>query len=126
MPEYADLSPAVVDGLRKVCLDLPEVAEQPAWNGLRWCVRTKSIAHAFSIDTPDGPVTMLQFRSPPEEREVLLRSGHPFFRPGWGTDTVGMVLEAGVDWDEVAELVTESYCVLAPRKLVALVERPEG
>jgi len=29
-----------------------------------------------------------------------------------------------LDWGEVAELVTESYCVLAPKKLVALVERP--
>jgi hypothetical protein len=35
-----------------------------------------------------------------------------------------MVIDAGVDWDEVAELLTESYCLLAPRKLVALVDRP--
>jgi hypothetical protein len=124
VPEYADLPADVVEGMRRVCLVLPEVAEQQAWNGLRWCVRRKSIAHAFTIDTAEGPVTMLQFRSPPEEREVLLRSGHPFFRPGWGMDTVGMVVEPGVDWDEVAELVTESYCLLAPRKLVALVDRP--
>jgi hypothetical protein len=25
------------------------------------------------------------------------------------------------DWDEVKELVTESYCLLAPKKLVALL-----
>ncbi|HEX6311378.1 MAG TPA: hypothetical protein VF152_07095 [Acidimicrobiia bacterium] len=35
-----------------------------------------------------------------------------------------MIVDARVDWDEVAELVTESYCVLAPRKLVDLVDRP--
>ena len=35
-----------------------------------------------------------------------------------------MVIDAGVDWDEVAELLTESYCLLAPKKLVALVGRP--
>jgi hypothetical protein len=114
----------VVDGMRQVCLALPEVHEEQAWNGLRWCVRKRSIAHAFTLDTAEGPVTMVQFRSPPEEREVLLSTGHPFFQPGWGTDTVGMVLEPGIDWDEVAELVTESFCVLAPRKLVALVDRP--
>jgi len=34
-------------------------------------------------------------------------------------------LEPATDWDEVAELMTESYCVLAPKKLVALVDRPE-
>jgi hypothetical protein len=28
-------------------------------------------------------------------------------------------------WEEVTELVVDSYCALAPRKLVALVNRPE-
>ena len=37
-----------------------------------------------------------------------------------------MVLADGVGWDEVAELLTESYCALAPKKLVELVERPTG
>jgi hypothetical protein len=36
-----------------------------------------------------------------------------------------MVIEDDVDWDEVAELLTESYCILAPKKLAALVVRPE-
>ncbi len=27
--------------------------------------------------------------------------------------------------DEVAELMTESYCVMAPKKLLALVDRPD-
>jgi hypothetical protein len=35
-----------------------------------------------------------------------------------------MVLDDATDWDEVAELVTESYCIMAPKKLVALVDRP--
>jgi hypothetical protein len=30
-----------------------------------------------------------------------------------------MVLDDDTDWEEVRELVTESYCVLAPKKLVA-------
>ena len=35
-----------------------------------------------------------------------------------------MILDDHVDWSEIAELLTESYCVLAPQKLVALVDRP--
>jgi hypothetical protein len=35
-----------------------------------------------------------------------------------------MVLDAGADWDEVAELITESYRVLAPKRLVELVDDP--
>jgi hypothetical protein len=34
-------------------------------------------------------------------------------------------LSEDTDWAEVAELVTESYCFLAPKKLLALVDRPE-
>ena len=51
------------------------------------------------------------------------RRGSSVLSAVWWYDIVGMVLDAGVDWDEVAELLTESYCVLAPKKLVALVDR---
>lgn len=64
--------------------------------------------------------------SPDDERDALVATGHPFFVLGWGRNAVGMVLDDDTDWDEVTEIVTESYCVLAPMKLVALVERPEA
>ena len=37
-----------------------------------------------------------------------------------------MRLDASTDWGELAELVTESYCLLAPEKLAKLVDRPAG
>ena len=43
---------------------------------------------------------------------------------GW----VGIRLDrtAAADWDEVAELITESYCLTAPKRLAAQVgPRPE-
>ena len=55
---------------------------------------------------------------------MLIHAPHPFFYAGWGRDVIGMVLDDGTDWDEVTELMTESFCVMAPKKLVALVERP--
>ncbi len=67
---------------------------------------------------------MVSFRSAGAELAALRASGHPFFRPGWGDNVVGMVLDGGTDWDEVAELLTESYCIMAPKKLAALVDRP--
>jgi hypothetical protein len=69
---------------------------------------------------------VLTFRSSGAELDALRAGGHPFFAPGWGSNTVGMVIDAGVDWDEVRELLTESYCTMAPKKLVALIDRPEG
>ena len=35
-----------------------------------------------------------------------------------------MSLDERTDWDEVRELVIESYCTMAPKKLIALVDRP--
>ena len=58
-------------------------------------------------------------------RETVKRMyQYPFLQLGWGRDAIGMVLTDDTDWDEVGELMIESYCVLAPKKLVALIDRP--
>jgi len=46
------------------------------------------------------------------------------FAPGGGTDIVGRILDSRVDWSDIAKLVAASYCLLAPKKLAAMV-RPE-
>jgi hypothetical protein len=126
MPDYVDVDPGVLRRLRDRCLALPEVSEEQAWTGRRFVVRKKNFAHVFALHDKDGTVaTIMAFRSPDEERGALLASGHPFFFLGWGRNAVGMVLDDDTDWDEVREIVTESYCVLAPKKLVELVDRPE-
>ncbi len=133
--ERGDVPLEVVAGLRRVCLGLPEAYEEPAWVGTRWRVRTRTFAHVLWLDSgwppayaraagTNGPVSVLTFRSAGPELDALGSAPQPFFRPRWAPDVVGMLLDAGVDWDEVAELVTDSYCLLAPRKLVALVDRP--
>ncbi len=125
MPDYADVDPDVLARLGERCLELPEAWTEPAWTGHRFLVRKRNFAHVFSLHDEAGDVrTMLSFRSPDEERHALVASGHPFFVAGWGRNVIGMVIDDDTDWDEVGELVTESYCILAPKKLVALVERP--
>ncbi len=124
MTEYADVPANVLAELRRICLGLPDAYEQQAWAGTRWCVRKRSFAHVLTHDAPTGTTTVVSFRSAGAELAALLASGHPFFRPGWGDNVVGMVLDGATDWDEVGELMTESYCTMAPRKLVALVDRP--
>jgi hypothetical protein len=130
-----DVPPEILDRLRLVCLGLPETYEEPAWVGTRWRIRKRTFAHVLTADPDhqmaytraaesDGPICVLTFRSPGDEIDALIASGYPFFKPDWGADVVGMVLDDGIDWDEVAELLTESYCVLAPKRLAALVDRP--
>lgn len=123
--EYAEVPAEVVAGLRSVCLSLPEAVENQAWAGTKWRIRERTFAHVLAVDFADGPVTVMTFRSSGPELDALRSAADPFFRPAWGTDAVGMVLDVGdVHWDEVTELVTESYCVVAPKKLVKLIDRP--
>jgi len=122
-------------GLRPIALGLPETYEERAWVGTRWRVRGRTFAHVLEIvaGRPQsharaagtaGPCWILTFRSSGLELETLRRTGRPFFAPPWRGDDVGMLLDGDVDWDEVAELLTESYCLLAPKRLAASVVRP--
>jgi hypothetical protein len=122
--DYADVPAAVVARLRSVCLLLPESVEKQAWAGTQWRIRDRMYAHVLTVDFVDGPVTVMTFRSSGPELDALRGAGHPFFRPAWGANLVGMVLDADVNWDDITELVIESYCALAPRKLVRQIERP--
>jgi hypothetical protein len=125
----------LVAGVRAACLGLPEIEEQEAWVGTRWRVRGRTFAHLLTVDGgwpptyarvlgTDGPVTLLMFRSAGPELDVLREGGPPFFGPPWRSDEVGMVVEGEPDWDEVRELLTESYCAVAPKRLAAAVVRP--
>ena len=133
----AEVPADVVGALRAICLELPEAYEEEAWTGVRWSVRKKNFAHVVAIDDgwppvyaraagTDGPALVLTFRSSGDELDVLTGAGPPFFRPTWAPNIVGLHLTTPVDWAEVRELVTESYCLLAPQKLVARLDRPSA
>lgn len=128
MAARRDVPIPVLDRLRAVCLALPEVREEEAWAGTRWRVRTKTFAHAVMIDGgwppayaraagDDGPLVVVTFRSSGPELDALAHAGAPFFKPPWFPDIVGSAVTDTTDWGEVAELLTESYRMLAPRAL---------
>lgn len=132
MAAEVGVDPVALAQVRAIVAGLPQTHEEPAWVGVRWKVRSRTIAHLLTIDGgmpatharaagTDGPATVITFRTPPEELDLFLHGGLPYFHGGWGRDQVGMVLDATTDWTELAELLTESYCVLAPATLVAQV-----
>jgi hypothetical protein len=131
----ADVAAEVLERLRAICGRLPEAYEETAWVGTRWRIRRRTFAHVLVVASgwppayaraarSDGPVTVLMFRSSGPELDQLRHTGAPFFAPPWRADEVGLVLGDDVDWEEVGQLVTESYCALAPRRLRAQVDRP--
>ncbi|OZC53790.1 hypothetical protein CH267_16475 [Rhodococcus sp. 06-621-2] len=134
MSDYPDVPESILKVIRAVCSRLPETVEERAWTGVRWRVRTRTFAHVLVVEPgrpasyADAaglaePATVLTFRSEAPELDVLLRSGPPFFATPWGQDTVGMLVD-DADEDELSELLTDSYCLLAPRKLAESVDRP--
>jgi hypothetical protein len=115
-------------------LALPDAYEEDAWTGVRWRVRNKTFAHVLvaqkgytsayrDLTGVADPTTVLTFRSSVDELLALTRAGPPFYQPPWSPTVVGMVLDGDTDWDEVAELVTESYRFCAPRKLRQRLDR---
>ncbi len=120
----------IVERVRPLCLGLPEVTMRV--DSSRTTAR--STAQSFDIrrrpfcllvareDSAGNPVPLLVLRAAPDEREALLAIGHPFFASRAGRDRIVVVLTDDTDWEEIRELVTESYRILAPKKLAALLD----
>ena len=123
--------PDIVERVRALCLALPEAtvrvdapltaARSTAWS---YDVRRRSFCLLVARAGPgDRAVPLLVLRAGPGERAALLAAGHPFFAPRAGRDRVAVALSDDTDWAEIRELVTESYRILAPKKLATLLER---
>jgi hypothetical protein len=117
----------IVRRVRAACAHLPEAYEEQPPEGVRWRIRGRTLAHLETREDDNGPLTIVTFHAG-EECDVLTAVGHPFF-PGWGPGLIAMVLtdDATTDWEDLRELLTESYCLLAPRNLIARLgsTRPE-
>jgi hypothetical protein len=129
MRGHADAPPELLARFRKICLALPEAYEERAWVGTRWCVRKRNFAHVVPIVDgwppayvqaagTTGPINVLTVRTSEPEFYKVSRAGDGFFWPGWFPNLIGLRLDDPVDWSEVAELIEDSYCLLAPRRLV--------
>lgn len=105
----------------RALLDLPECAEEAAWVGVRWRVGQSTVAHVFGGEDQLFRVT---FRADASEVMAFHHLGDPYFNVGWSGNAVGMTLDEATDWDELGELLTDSYCIQAPARLADQVERP--
>lgn len=103
---------------------LPRCTQEQAWTGTRWRVGSATVAHVFG---GEDRVFRITFRGDPDEVAAFEHMGEPYFRSGWGGNVIGLVLDedAGIDWDELAEMLTDSYCIQAPASLAEQVERPD-
>ena len=110
--------------LRALCLALPEAFEQQAWGMPTFRVRNRIFAHFADHHHGDGRVAVW-LKAPAGAQELLLEAApERFFAPpyvgprGW----VGVQLTGEVDWEELADLIADSYRLIAPKRLAAAID----
>lgn len=116
---------AALSALTPICLALPEAGEAAFGVHRRFVVRDKTFAW-FNDDHHGDGLTVLIVKAAPGLADALIAADSArFVRPpylghkGW----VSLRLDVGpVDWDEVRALVTDSYSLIAPKRLAALVQ----
>jgi predicted DNA-binding protein (MmcQ/YjbR family) len=104
--------------IRKICLELPESYEEETWGTATFRVHKK----IFAMVASEKGSTTASMKALREDQTAMLSQGIPFFDPpyvgskGW----IGIDLKSGaLDWEEVAEVVRESYRLVAPKRLSA-------
>jgi hypothetical protein len=111
----------VLGRLREICLALPETSERLSHGAPTFFVRGKRAFLMVMTDhhgdgrfaiwcaAPDGMQKML-VEADPERFFVPPYVGHR----GW----LGVRLDGGLDWDELAGIAEDAYAGVAPAKLV--------
>jgi predicted DNA-binding protein (MmcQ/YjbR family) len=108
--------------LREVCLAFPEAEERETWGHATFRVRDKIFAMGGMDE--DGSVSVRCKARPGMQGALVGTEPKRFFVPayvghnGW----IGIRLDASTDWDEVADLIEESYRMTAPKRLAALLD----
>ena len=111
-----------LERIHAICLALPETNERPSHGAPSFFVRDKKVFLMFHDDHHGDGRLAVWCHAPPGAQAALVASDpEHFFVPayvghrGW----IGVRLDRGVDWDEVAELVEDAYRMVAPKRLLA-------
>jgi hypothetical protein len=114
-----------LEQLRRMCLSLPEASEKETWGDPTWRVRDRIFA--MQKGNYEGGRASVWCKAPEgAQAELVASSPERFFVPpyvgqkGW----VGAHMDTPeVDWEELAEIIEDSYRLIAPKRLVALLDQ---
>jgi hypothetical protein len=110
--------------VRAICLALPEVTERQSHGSPAFFVR-KQFVMLWPTGHHDDEFPHLWCAAPEgAQEEAVAAAPGRFFRPPYvgGRGWLGVRLDGDVDWDEVAELCEDAYRVVAPPRLVAVLD----
>jgi len=107
--------------IRRVCLDLPETSERLSHGAPTFFVREKR-AFLMVLTNHHGDGRFAIWCAAADGMQKMLVDADPerFFVPpyvghrGW----LGVLLNDGIDWDELAGIIEDAFCAVAPPRLV--------
>jgi hypothetical protein len=115
-----------LDRIRSACLALPEVTERLSHGAPTWFVRGKTTFATFwehGHHEHQFPHLWLA-AGPGIQAELIATDPQRYFRPpyvghrGW----IGMRTDRRVDWTEVTEMCEDAYRVIAPTRLIRILD----
>jgi len=117
-----------VSRLRTICLALPDTSEKMSHGEVAFFVdlTAKSSRQFVSVDDHHHGGDHLAFwcpAPPGAQEELIATNAGQFFRPpyvghrGW----VGVRIDGGPDWQEIAEIVVDAYRCVAKASQVARI-----
>jgi len=111
---------AMVGRLAKVCLALPEASRTESGSHATFTVQKRVFAYFLNNHHGDGIVSIACKALPGDNAVLVAAQPERFYLPayigprGW----VALRLDRGkIDWEEVRELVTGSYRMVAPKRI---------
>ena len=124
-----DPDDATLERLRAICLPYPEAAETGGVGSPSYKVREKIFAMRHPMRLPDGDRPSVWCKARPGLQAVLTQGAPARFavppyigHRGW----IAVYLDGDVDWDELADLIDESYRMTAPKRLIARLDASAG
>ena len=116
----------ITERLRQLCLALPETTERPSHGSPTWFIRDKRSFVTLVDDHHGDGRFAIWCAAPPGDQQLLVDADpERFFVPpyvghrGW----LGVRLDRGTDWNELAGIVEDAYAEVAPPKLVEAERR---
>jgi hypothetical protein len=112
-----------LESLRALCMALPEVTEKVSHGEPTWFVRKSFVT--FADHHHDDRLAFWCAAPPGAQEELVAADPGRFFRPPYvgGRGWLGVYLDVpDVDWTEIAEIVTDAYRQVAPKRLVARLD----
>jgi hypothetical protein len=108
-------------GIRAICLALPETSERLSHGAPSFFVKEKR-CFAMVLTDHHGDGRFAIWCPAAEGAQGVLVGADPerFFRPPYvgGRGWLGVRLDRGFDWDELAGILEDAYAEVAPAKLV--------